>query len=160
MEANVAIFDTHKDAVEAVKTLSENSFNVKNVSIIGKAHMVDDHLHLSNYDKIEESTVLVGTAAGTVVGLLTGLSLFAIPGLGVLYGAGAMIGTLAGFDLGLVGGGLVAILTGIGADTSKHEKYSKHLQDGKYMLTINGSEEEVNKAKAIFHTKRMSINWD
>jgi len=160
MEANVAIFNTHKEAIDAVKTLSENSFNVKNVSIIGKAEMIDDHLHIPNYDAIEKSSVLVGTTAGTVVGLLTGLSLFAIPGLGFLYGAGAVVGAIAGFDFGLVGGGAVALLTGIGADTSKHEKYTKHLEDGKYMLTIKGTEDEVKKAKSIFHTKGMAVNWD
>ena len=160
MEANVAIFNTHKEAVEAVKTLSENSFNVKNVSIIGKAEMVDEHLHIGNIDGVEKSTVLVGTTAGTVVGLLTGLSLFAIPGLGFLYGAGAIVGALAGFDFGLVGSGAIALLTGIGADAKHHEKYTKHLNDGKYMLTIKGTEEEIKKAKGIFHTKGMTINWD
>ena len=42
--------------------------------------------------------------------MLTGLGLFAIPGFGVLFGAGAVIGAFAGFDAGIIAGGLSTIL--------------------------------------------------
>jgi hypothetical protein len=49
----------------------------------------------------------------------------AIPGVGMLYGAGALVGAIAGFDVGIIGGGLVAILANIGIG----EKEAHHYQN-------------------------------
>jgi len=69
--------------------------------------------------------------------------------LGFIFGAGAVVGALAGFDLGLVGGGIISILTAIGIKKDKVVKYSKHINEGNFLVIAQGNEAEVEKAKSI-----------
>ncbi len=149
MESIIGIYDTHEYALKALAALKENNFPMKQVSLIGKAEVIEDHVHIKSYNKAKNAPVLLGTGGGALIGLLTGIGVFAIPGFGFLYGAGAIIGTLAGFDVGLVAGGIGSLLTSLGLKEAHNTKIQEHLEKGKYALMIHGSEEEINKAEQI-----------
>ncbi len=149
MESTVAIYNTHDEALEAVKVLERFSFPLKNVSIVGKIEIIEDQIETQPLDKIKNDPALIGVGIGTTVGLLSGIGLFAIPGLGFMYGAGAVVGAIAGFDFGLVGGGLVSLLKTIGIKEDKAVNYESHLSSGRYLLIVKGAQEEIDKAKEI-----------
>jgi hypothetical protein len=113
--------------------------------------------HISKGELLESSEVGVGLAVGSILGVLTGVGVFAIPGFGFLYGAGALIGAIAGFDVGLVGGGVVAIFTAIGVDETNSVKYEQLLQEDKFLVLVKGPEDEVKQAKDILHTSDQQI---
>lgn len=152
--ANVGVCDTHEDAVEAVGLLEKAHFPMKEVSLLGKVDKVEDHLHVRSLDPLKNAPAIVGASAGTIVGLLTGLGVFAIPGFGFLYGAGAVIGTIGGFDLGLVTGGVISLLLEFGIDREQALTYHEHLKEGKFLLVIQGPEEDVAKAKKILEPNK------
>jgi uncharacterized membrane protein len=149
MEALFAVYDTHQDALNALAELKENDFPMKQVSLLGKAEVIDDHLHLRSHDKASNAPVLLGTGGGILVGLLTGVGVFAIPGFGFLYGAGAVVGTLAGFDVGLIAGGVGSLLTSLGVKEIHHDKIHEHLVKGKYTILVHGDAGELEKAKEV-----------
>jgi uncharacterized membrane protein len=152
MEQQVAIYNSHKEAVEALKTLHANGYPTNHLSIIGKAGILDDeHLHLDETDRDTNIPAYVGMGAGTVIGLLTGIGVFAIPGFGALYGAGAFVGALAGVDLGIIGGGFASVLAKYFTDDKHIEDIKSHLENGKFALAVSGDEEEIAKAKEILH---------
>ena len=151
MKAIVGIYDSQEDAVEAVRELKNSGIPVRHISLIGKAALTEKQ-HLSKGELIEGSEVGVGLAVGSILGVLTGVGVFAIPGFGFLYGAGALIGAIAGFDVGLVGGGVVAIFTAIGVDETNSVKYEQLLQEDKFLVLVKGPEDEVKQAKYILHT--------
>ena len=153
MESKVAVYESHDRAIEAVHLLSEKHFSLKNISIVGKAEVINDHMHLKPNTELSNAPLALGAVAGTVVGLLTGIGVFAIPGFGFLYGAGAVIGSIAGFDIGILGGGLGTLLSAIGFKEDSVVKYEKHLHEGKYLLLLSGSEQDVIKAEHILHTE-------
>lgn len=153
MKSKIAIYETHKEAVDAVKMLYDHGFPMKNVSLIGTAEIIDDHIHVRTSDVMQKTPAVIGMGAGTVVGLLSGIGVFAIPGFGFLYGAGALVGAIAGFDLGFVAGGIISILSFLGIKEDEVVKYEEHLKEGKFMVALNGSEEEIEKAEHILHTE-------
>jgi hypothetical protein len=153
MESQIAIYDTHEKAVNAIKLLSHQAFPMENVSLLGKAEVIEDHIHIKSLDTIKKAPAIVGMGAGTVLGLLSGIGVFAIPGFGFLYGAGALVGIIAGLDLGLIAGGAISLLTFTGMKEDEVVKYEEHLKEGKFMVIVNGDKEEVDKAKAILHTE-------
>jgi uncharacterized membrane protein len=155
MNATIGIYENHDKAVDAVKELQKANYPVSKISIIGQAGEVDDHMHLKGSSPVAVAETSIGVVAGSVVGLLTGLGIFAIPGLGFLYGAGAIVGLIAGVDFGLIGGGLTAIFTAIGVDAEKAREYKKLLADGKFMLVAHGSNEEVKQAEDILESHGM-----
>jgi uncharacterized membrane protein len=153
MESQIAIYDTHEKAVNAIKVLSEQGFPMDNVSLLGKAVIIEDHIHIKSLDTIKETPALVGMGAGTLIGLLSGIGVFTIPGFGFLYGAGALVGIIAGLDLGIVAGGFISLLTFIGIKEDKVVKCHEHLKEGKFIVIANGSNEEIQRAKHILHTE-------
>lgn len=151
MNSAIGIYDTHDKAVEAVKKLKESNFPPKQLSIMGRAdvEVVDEEMHIQSKNPINPAGVGIGTTVGAALGILTGVGVFAIPGLGFLYGAGALVGAIAGIDFGLIGGGIASVLTTVGVKDEEHEHYKKELEEGKYILVAQGSEEEVKQAKEI-----------
>jgi hypothetical protein len=153
MKSQIAIYDTHEKAVNAIKVLSEHDFPMDNVSLLGKAEVIEDHIHIKSLDTIKEAPALVGMGAGTLIGLLSGIGVFTIPGFGFLYGAGALVGIIAGLDLGIVAGGFISLLTFIGIKEDKVVKCHEHLKEGKFIVIVNGPKEEIQSAKHILHTE-------
>jgi uncharacterized membrane protein len=154
MKLKVALYDSRDKALNAIELLEEKGFPMKSVSLIGKVEIVDDHLHVSSYKPLKNgTTVAIGAGAGTIVGLLTGMGVFAIPGFGMLYGAGALVGAIAGLDLGIVTGGLSTLLATIGIEKDQVVKYEEHITEGAFMVVIDGTESDAIHAEEILHTE-------
>jgi hypothetical protein len=153
MNTTIGIYNNHELAVAAVQKLKDSNFPMNLLSIMGKGEteVVDDDLHLLPQNPISVAGIGTGTVIGTALGILTGVGLFAIPGIGFLYGAGALVGAIAGFDIGLLGGGIAAVLATIGVKDENAKKYHDALMEGKFLLIVHGSEADVNNAKAILH---------
>jgi uncharacterized membrane protein len=153
MKSTIGVYENHDKAVQAVVELKDAGFPVKQLSIIGKAEteVVDEKMHIMPKDPIKVGGLGTGTAVGATLGILTGVGLFAIPGLGFLYGAGALVGAIAGFDFGLIGGGIASVLTTVGVKDENVKKYHEDLEAGKYIVVAHGNEAEVNKAKEVLH---------
>ncbi len=153
MKTAVGVYDTHDEAVVAVRKLKEANFPVKHLSILGRAETeaVDEDARIAPKNPLNLTGLGVGTTVGAALGVLTGAGVFLIPGLGFLYGAGALVGAIAGLDLGLIGGGLASVLTNLGVD-DEEEKYHKQLEEGKFLLIAEGEQEEINRAKRLLQS--------
>lgn len=165
MKATIGVYNSHTDAVDAVRVLKEKGFPAKHLSILGKAEGMEDNIHIATGEPAKLAAKEVGAAAviGPVLGVLTGVGLFAIPGFGFLYGAGALMGAIAGFDFGLIGGGVATALTLLGMHNEHAKEMEKYLAEGKSIVVAQGSEEELDKAKSIIeahgihtHTQRVA----
>jgi hypothetical protein len=160
MKAKVAVFPTHERAIEAVKLLDKNGFNMKHVSLVGQASMQEDHITVESNAGKMNTPVLVGAGAGIIAGILTGIGVFTIPGFGFLYGAGAVVGAIGGFDLGIIGGGLLSIGATIGLKDEQVVQLEKHLKEGKFVLIVKGPVDEVEKAEHILHTEGLHLEQE
>jgi len=160
MKAIVGVYNSHESAVDAVRELTKAGYPEKNLSVIGKADLINDHIHVKANDTAEKAELSVGVLAGTTLGLLTGVGLFAVPGLGFVFGAGALVGAFAGLDIGLIAGGITAILTHIGIDEVNARKYEKHLNEGKFIVFAQGDEKQIDHARETLHTQNLHLELD
>jgi len=159
MKSQVAVYETHKKALDAIKVLNDSGFPMAHVSLLGKADMADEHIQIKSLEAVKDAPAFLGAGAGAVVGLLTGIGVFAIPGFGFLYGAGAVLGALAGFDLGIVSGGVLTLLATLGIKKDNVVKCHEHLNEGKYLVVIKGSLLEVEKAEQLLHTEGTHLEF-
>jgi len=153
MKVKVAVYEEHDVALKAVEALRISGFPAKQISLLGKADEIEENLHLVANKRKESVPLFLGMGAGTVTGLLTGLGVFAVPGFGVLYGAGAIIGTLAGFQLGAVGGGVASLLTTAGIETAEAHRHSEHLEHGRYLIFLSGTSEEIEGGGKVLYAE-------
>lgn len=159
MKSRVAVYDTHEKAINAIKVLNDKHFPMEHISLIGKAEITDDHIHIKSLETVKNAPVLIGSGAGLIIGLLSGIGVFTVPGFGFLYGAGALIGAIGGFDLGLVTGGIGTLLATIGIKKDRVVKCHEHMNEGKFLVIVNGSEKEIEKAEHILHTEGSHLQF-
>lgn len=150
----VAIFDTHDQAEQAIKTLQEAGVDMKALSIAARNTHTDEHV-IGYYNAGDRMKYWgkVGAFWGGFWGLLFGSAAFAIPGIGPILVAGPLVGWIvAGLEGAAVVGGVSAVgagLVSIGIPKDSVLKYDVALTTDKYMLVIHGTPDEVVKAKDI-----------
>lgn len=145
----IAVYSSHGEAVDAISSLKKEGISSQKTSIIGKADKAKDAVTLDDKQvtKVAGAETGIGAALGTALGVLTGVGIFAVPGLGFLYGAGAIIGGIAGFDLGLVAGGVTSALTVAGIKVAESQKYDHYIKEGNFLVIVQGSGDDVTKAE-------------
>ena len=87
MKKSISVFDSHDEALKALEELRESGVDMSKISLVGRAEIIDDNIHVKSNNAVVAAPVAVGTVLGTTLGLLTGVGLFAIPGLGILFGS-------------------------------------------------------------------------
>ena len=149
MNKTVGVYDTHEKAIEAVEELKRAGYPVQQVSLIGEAVIIDDLMHVRKNRWIKNVPAIIGAIAGPILGLLAGVKLFAIPGLGFLFGIGAALGALAGFSLGIACGGAISLIAILVIRSRTVLKYREHFEEKGFKVIAHGNDKEVNKAKEI-----------
>jgi outer membrane lipoprotein SlyB len=155
--ATVAIYRSHKEAVEAIHKLQEHGFSIDTMSIIGKGDFVEDVKGAYTLEDVSNDGMTVGGIAGGLLGALAGLSMVAIPGVGLLYTGGFMGAvvlsalTLDGAAIGAFGGGLFASILGSNLDKEGVLEYERHIDNGKYLLVLHTDNRTAKRAKEILH---------
>ncbi len=158
-------FSTHREAEAALGELRNSGFNMDQISIIG--NNVNDNSNMAGAqtgesindldNKADEGVAkgaVSGGAVGGLTGLLVGLGLVAIPGVGPVMLAGAaataLATTLTGGAIGAAAGSLVGGLVGLGIPKDRAEVYSDRVDQGDYLVMVDGTDQEIRQAEAIF----------
>ena len=152
--AVVAVYATHEGAEQGVKELQRAGVDMRTLSIIAKGTHTDEHVvgYYNTGDRMK-SWGKAGAFWGGFWGLLFGSAFFAIPGIGPILIAGPVIGWIvAALEGAVVVGGLSAIgagLVGMGIPKDSVVEYELALKTDKYLLVVNGSAAEVDKARDV-----------
>ncbi|MGI9280066.1 MAG: general stress protein [Endozoicomonas sp.] len=153
-----ASFKNHKQADEAINALVNEHINLKGISVIGQDYHTEEHPvgYVTTGDKAK-TWGKVGGFWGAIWGLLAGSAIFIVPGIGAITAAGSLAIYLAsGIEGAIVGGGLAAIIGGLanmGIPKEHIMKYKSAIEAGEFLVTIEGSQEETEKAKNILQGK-------
>jgi uncharacterized membrane protein len=157
----VAMFDQHTQAEEAVRHLQQAGFDMKKLSIVGKAYQTEENVvgYYTTGERMKHWGKY-GAFWGGIWGLLFGSAFFLIPGIGPLVVAGPIVAWIVGaLEGAAVVGGISAIGAGlysIGIPKKSILQYETSLKAGKFMLVAHGTPDEVTRAKAILATSGAS----
>jgi uncharacterized membrane protein len=157
MNTTVGVYATHEKAIEAVEELKRAGYPVQQVSLIGKAVVIDDLMNVNHNRRIKNVPAITGAILGPILGILTGVKLFAIPGLGFLFGIGVVLGALAGFSLGIAFGGVLSLIFILVIKSRAVLKYHEHIEEKGFQVIAHGNIEEINKAKEILENQKDSM---
>lgn len=157
----VGVFSSRREAEAALHELRASGFNMDKVNVVNKhADHNDDIAGVGMSDragnKADEGAVtgaVTGGALGGIGGLLVGLGALAIPGVGPVMLAGAtataVATALSGGAIGAAAGTLVGSLVGLGIPEERANVYNKRLSGGDYLVFVDGTEAEIQRAEAI-----------
>jgi hypothetical protein len=151
----VAIFDHHTQAEAAVKSLQKAGFDMKDLSIVGKGYHTEENV-VGYYNAGDRMLYWgeLGAFWGGFWSLLFGSAFFMIPGIGPLLVAGPMaVWIIGALESAVFVGGISALgaaMASIGIPENSILQYETSIKAGKFMMVVNGTTEEVTRAKAIF----------
>ncbi|MGL5793683.1 MAG: hypothetical protein ACRC06_04630 [Waterburya sp.] len=160
---SVGLFYSQDEAEAALRALKKGHFDMNRVNVIAKnANQVTDSENVDvGYNEGNNAAEGAGAGAtsgavlGGITGLLIGLGTLAIPGVGPIIVAGeaatAIATTLAGAGIGAAAGGIVGGLVGLGIPEDKAKIYSDRVSSGSYLVMVNGSDDDINRAEEILH---------
>ncbi len=171
----VGTFSDHSKAQTALLELRDSGFPMDTISIVGHdaGHMpnlggaqgTESISELNKDNKAGEGARTGATAGGAIgglTGLLVGLGMVAIPGLGpvMLAGAGAtaLATTLTGGAIGAATGGIGGGLIGMGIPENQAHAYSDSVDNGDYLVIVEGSEQDIQRAQSILSHSGIN-NW-
>src|SRR5579871_4076843 len=139
----VAIYRTHIDAEEAVKTLQRGGIDMHTLSIVGKDTHTDERVvgYYNTGDRMRYWGK-AGAFWGGLWGMLFGAAFFAIPGIGPLLVAGPLVAWIVGaLEGAVVVGGLSVLgagLVSIGIPKDSVLRYELALKADKFLLLAHG----------------------
>jgi len=150
----VAVYNSHSDAEQAVAKLSAASFDIKQISIVGKDYHTQENVvgYYTTGDRMKSWGGL-GAFWGGIWGLLFGAGIFLIPGIGPVLIGGPFLAALVGaLESAVVVGGLSALTAGLvslGIPKESAIKYEAEIKADKFVLVVHGTAEEAERAHAI-----------
>lgn len=155
----IAIYNTHTEAEEGVKSLQKAGFDMKKLSIVGKDYHADEHVvgYYNTGDRVKYWGKL-GAFWGGLWGFLFGSAFFFIPGIGPIVVGGPLVSWIIGaLEGALVVSGMSALgaaLYSIGIPKDSILKYETSLKANKFILVAHGTKDEVERAQKILETTK------
>ena len=152
----VGLFDDPMNAWDALHELRSAGFAAEQIGVAalqapeiegGEAQALEDihHIHVN-----ETTGILAGGVLGGVAGWLIAASAVAVPGLGALIAAGALVGAVGGAGIGAAAGGLIGLLVEHGLSHDEAEYYQERIHLGAALVTVRDPERAA-EAHAIMH---------
>lgn len=153
-DVTIAVFDTHMAADEAVKSLSDAEFNIKNLSVVGQGYHTEEKV--VGFYNMRDKVAFWGSRGafwGGLWGLFVGGVFMTTPLVGpmiVLGFLGAQV-VMALESAAVVGGlsALGAALTTLGTPKDSVIRYEEAIEADKFLVMAHGTPEEMARAKAI-----------
>lgn len=163
----VGTFASRGDAEKALYKLRDDGYSMDKVSLLAKNADGNDKIAGAEVKNERGETEAqegagIGATTGTVLGglggLLLGLEELLIPGIGPFLAAGTIATTLAGAGLGAATGGIIGALTGMAIPEEDAKMYGDRINNGYYLLIVEGYEDEINRIGSTLSGYKVS-NW-
>ena len=150
----VAVYDSHRQAEDAVHKLAKAGFDMKAISILGKDYHTEEHVvgYFNTGDRVKYFGKL-GAFWGGMAGILFGSALMFVPVVGHIIILGPLAAAVvSGLEGAVVAGGLSALvgaLTGMGIPKDSVLRYETALKADKFLVVVTGSAADIRRAHEV-----------
>jgi len=178
-----ALFDSFKDAQQAVNKLVEGGFSASDISLIvsnasnsyaeflNVGHVERLAIHAADEDSVSASDGAgFGAVVGTVTGVLAGVAAFTFPGIGAIVALGPIVGALTGGTVGAVTGAAVGGMVGAIVKTGLSEEdanyYAEGVRRGSALVVVETTDTYASAAQNILEDNhavdiaRRTLEWE
>lgn len=157
----VGTFTTRSAAEQALKHLYCAGFPITRLSLVSKDSELLEQLEKAirktqsrdNPAPNAPCAMITGSIVGALGGCLMTIGILSIPGVAPAIAIGSAVGTalastLAGAGIGLATGGVISVCNCPGV-SSERANDSDRLSPEEYLVIVNGTEQEVQRAKKL-----------
>ena len=141
---------TSEQAERIVRELHAEGINQERISVLLPDPRLDLKLNIETTGPMDHGPVVgagTGIAMGSILGWITGLAMFSIPGVGPFLAAGPILAIMGSATVGAIAGGLV----GMGMPAIQAAHYEKKLREGRFMIWVDVHDaSEIARVTATF----------
>ncbi len=153
MQTIAGLFDTYRDAEQAIRDLRDLDIERDQISILARDTVLREYV--ADAEDPVMSGAIGGSAIGGLGGLLMGLSAITVPGIGPVFAAGTMLAmlgtTTAGAGIGAVTGGLIGALTNVGIPERDAHVYAESVRRGSIIVLADVADNHADAAIAALN---------
>jgi hypothetical protein len=165
----IASLSSRADVETTIKALESVNFPIKQVTIVKQqlesgdeevAVTQDEFIDSKSTSSSAKAAVTAG-AMGGVAGVLMGIGALMLPGIGSIAVLGvnsALVGMATGGAYGAAAGTLMGAALGNDISEEESKKYSDRLAQGKYLMIVEGSNEELSLAGEVLSAQKVE-DW-
>ena len=144
MKTVTRVYDSYNQAKRVVGELEQEGILPADINLIANKFVSEETEALDGVSATVPSAG-IGAALGGTAGLLAGLGILAIPGLGPVVAAGALVATAVGAAAGAVSGGVIGALVSAGVPEPEAHVYCEAVRRGGTMVSTRVKEEKSGK---------------
>jgi len=155
----IAVFNAHRGAEAAIKSLTSAGFTMKQLSVIGKGYHTEENVvgFYNTGDRVKFWGER-GAFWGGLWGLFFGGLFLSVPIIGHVVVLGYLASIVAsGVETAVIAGGLSAVgaaIYGIGIPKDSVIRYETDLKADNFLLLVHGTPEETVRAREILGTAK------
>ncbi len=153
MQTITRVYDTYGQARQTVADLEASGIKSSDINLIANKYICDETARLEEGSAAGPAAG-VGAALGGAAGLLAGLGVIAIPGLGPVVAAGALVATAAGAAAGAVTGGVVGALVKAGVPEEEAHVYCEAVRRGGTLVSVRAADGNAAFVQQIMNRHR------
>ena len=147
----IGVFDDRVDAEAALHELKAAGFEPSQISIVMLQTPQAEVEEVHRFHVDETTGILAGGALGGLAGWLIGATTVAVPGLGALLAAGALVAAVGGAGIGAATGGIIGHLIDEGLSQDEARYYDERVQHGAALMTVHADGSRAEEAHTIMH---------
>jgi len=158
----IALIDEHQRVKSVLEKLLESRFHAEQISVVGKDHPGDKHIH--GYASTGEQMKFWGVQGaiwGSIMGMLAGAGFLFVPGIGPLMVGGPLLSMVLGGLEGSAGlAGIEALFAGLlhlGFSKDGLADFERELKAGKSLVLVHGNTGEVIRAKDVLGAAGIAV---
>ncbi|HLP21321.1 MAG TPA: hypothetical protein VK174_13505 [Chitinophagales bacterium] len=158
MNKVIGVYETQQAAEQAALTLQQAGFAFETITIYNREDLTNNRIRIKISHRLEAVEMGVGVLISTIVGTLSGMGLFALPGFRFLYNQGAVRGALAGAIFGLIISFAIALAVSLIQYLTMVASNEKNLNEGKFLVFYDGHKRsDIKRAHEVLHTRDLPI---
>ena len=146
----IGVYRTMSEAEAAVRHLTTKGFPIERISMIGQDLQSETQVHgFVTTGDVAKKGVKAGAWVGGIFGVLAGAALLVVPGVGPVLVLGPLAAGAVGAAEGATGGAGLGAVMGHFIAKRHVPKYVQHVQAGRYLLVVHGSNEDAARAQEL-----------
>jgi hypothetical protein len=149
----VGVYGSPSEAKKAVHDLETEGFSHEQISVVAANSPAAPKTDAPNIGPLEnigsDTSSGAGAAVGTVAGFFAGMVALAIPGIGPIIAAGPLAAGLMGAGIGAAAGGVAGALRSHGIPEQHAGRYSDAVARGSCLVLVHADELRANHAADV-----------
>ena len=158
MHSLIYVSASQDDALKTLEELKNEGYSDEQVNLINRDNIVNNHLYISHEKKIETLETAVCIAIGIVVGIMLASGAIHVPNVNFHSFESKVTAVCLGIVAGIFSGAFLAGITFQVLAWLHNNKYQHLLQNGKFLIFVNGNPDEITHAEKIAHNEA-GLHW-